>query len=240
MRPEIYGWQHLTFEAIFIIFLLVSLFYIKRFVDEKYYVYIIKIFAVVNLFFAILCRFSIFNFQLDIRILPDSFCSVSSFLTAFCLLFSKKDSKILQFALFAGVIGGVVTNAYPEFVPNHEVFFNIETISSLLFHSGMVYLFIMTITLGYFKPTMKKWGAFPCGLYFYFLWGGLSNTYIGQVNAMYLNEPLMQGTIFNCYVTGVMLVIVYTTFIYVYEKIDARYEVKVTQQLSNYHTNIEN
>lgn len=78
--------------------------------SEKAKVLVIKITAGVLLLATTLSRFIYHDWTPSfVDFLPNSFCSTMGFVLPLFILFCKKDSKTLYFAVFTGFMGGIIT-----------------------------------------------------------------------------------------------------------------------------------
>ena len=190
MNPEVFGWQHLTYIAIFVVLAVVSLVLIKKFVkDEKVLTIIIKSVAGA-LFLAILWnRISIaIKNSNALYLIPDTFCGLSSTIS------------------YLGGVGGLISIIYPDFLSQNPSFFYSPTISGLLHHTIMFYLVILMLLTKWFVPTLKKWAWLPLGLCCVMTYGLFLMSALGFSGAMNITYPLLKGTIFSWWFTGILLI----------------------------------
>lgn len=208
MNPEVFGWQHLTYIAIFVVLAVVSLVLIKKFVkDEKVLTIIIKSVAGA-LFLAILWnRISIaIKNSNALYLIPDTFCGLSSTLLSLSVLIGKRNCGFLHFISYLGGVGGLITIIYPDFLSQNPSFFYSPTISGLLHHTIMFYLVILMLLTKWFVPTLKKWAWLPLGLCCVMTYGLFLMSALGFGGAMNITKPLLEGTIFSWWFTGILLI----------------------------------
>ena len=207
MNPEVFGWQHLTYIAIFVVLAVVSLVLIKKFVkDEKVLTIIIKSVAGA-LFLAILWnRISIaIKNSNALNLIPDTFCGLSSTLLSLSVLIGKRNCGFLHFISYLGGVGGLITIIYPDFLGQNPSFFYSATISGLLHHTIMFYLVVLMLLTKWFVPTLKKWAWLPLGLTCVMTYGLFLMSALGFDGAMNITKPLLEGTIFSWWFTGILL-----------------------------------
>ena len=133
------------------------------------------------------------------------------------ILIFKPSTKIFQYAMFAGMIGGLLTFIYPDFLVYFDNIFNIHPFTGLLYHTLMLFQFLLCIISGYFVPTFKNWSSLLIGLSFMVVFAVFGNSVLGQSNNMYLNAPLLSGTNLTWYVVGILFLLLYTIILQVYE-----------------------
>ena len=115
------------------------------------------------------------------------------------------------------MIGGLLTFIYPDFLVYFDNIFNIHPFTGLLYHTLMLFQFLLCIISGYFVPTFKNWSSLLIGLSFMVVFAVFGNSVLGQSNNMYLNAPLLSGTNLTWYVVGILFLLLYTIILQVYE-----------------------
>lgn len=208
MAPEIFGWQHLTYLAVFIILAITSYILILKFVkDEKILNIIIKCVAGALLLAVCWNRICVALKNNDpIYLIPDSICGTSSFILSISVLVSKRNAGVLHYISYAAFIGGLATIIYPDFIGQDISFFYPATISGLLHHTLMVYLVVLMLLTKWFVPTLKKWAWLPLGLCCVMTYGLFLMSALGFSGAMNITKPLLEGTIFSWWFTGILLI----------------------------------
>ncbi len=188
---------------------------------ERSKITVIKVTAGISLLSTILSRF-IYNDWTPslIDFLPNSFCSTMGFVMPLFVLFCKKDSKNLYFALFSGFIGGVLTLFSGDNVGQERVQ---NTFISFLYHGLMITLAILCFAVKYSKPSLDKVPRVFIGLSVMVVYGVFSNQVLGYSNNMYLNAPLLEGTPFTWWVTGILMIIIAIVTSLIYEAITLKW-----------------
>lgn len=115
------------------------------------------------------------------------------------------------------MIGGLLTFIYPDFLVYFDNIFNIHPFTGLLYHTLMLFQFLLCIISGYFVPTFKNWSSLLIGLSFMVVFAVFGNSVLGQSNNIYLNAPLLSGTNLTWYVVGILFLLLYTIILQVYE-----------------------
>lgn len=218
---EIYGIEHILYLVISIILMIGVIVLTKFFVPKEKVFIVMKVLAGIGLILIIINRIVVAksrngDFQ---SFLPDTYCSMMGFILPIVVLLFKPNTKIFQFAIFAGMIGGLLTLFYPDFLVYFDNIFNIHPFTGLLYHTNMFFMFLVAIICGYHKPTFKNWSSLPIGLAFLVVFGVFGNNVIGQTNNMYLNAPLINGTIFSWWFVGILFIILYTIILQIYEMV---------------------
>ena len=208
MYPKVFGWQHLTYLAIFLVLAVVGTYCILKFVkNEKTLTIVIKSIAGALLLAILWNRICItINNGNWIYMIPNSFCGLSSLLLSISVLVGKKDNWFFHFICYLGFIGGLITLIYPDFLGQNQSFLYPATISGLLHHTIMFYLVLIMVITKYFVPTLKKWYYLPLGLACVMTYGLFLLDAVGHTSAMNITTPLLEGTILTWWFTGIMVV----------------------------------
>ena len=216
---EIFCLEHILFMVVLAIIMGLAIFLIVKFVSKDKMFIPIKICAGIGLILIIINRIVVAKSRSStfIDFLPDTYCSMMGFILPLVVLIFKPNTKIFQFAMFAGMIGGLLTFIYPDFIVYFDSMFNIHPFTGYLYHVFMLFVFLLAIISKYFVPTFKKWLSLPIGLAFMVVVGAFGNSALNQTNNMYLNAPLIDGTIFTWYTVGILFLVLYTLIIQIYE-----------------------
>lgn len=207
MAPKLYGWQHLTYLAIFLV-VLVSLILVAHFVckTQKAKTILIKSVAGVLLVLILINRFSI-AFMREHNasfIVPDSYCGATSLLLAIWVLAAKPNNKAFHFFWYVGLFGGLATMLMPDFLGQANSFLYLPTISGMLHHSVLLALCILMRQTGWIKPSLKNWYCFPAGVACYTLFGLFAMDIFKWEKAMYINSAILAGTPLNWWFIGIV------------------------------------
>lgn len=95
-----------------------------------------------------------------LNIFPETFCSVSAFVFSIAVLFFKKDNFLMHGIIHMVILGALETCVYPSFL-NDQGLWEVGTITSLLYHTCMLFLALLVIITKYVKLTIKKWYVQP-------------------------------------------------------------------------------
>lgn len=204
MNPEIFGWQHLIILFVSIALMVSSIIVMCKYVhEEKTKVLILKIVAGVLLVSIITNRLSIV-FKYDTpewnRLIPDSFCGMSSLVLSLAVLLGKKDNDVLHFVWFMALLGGGLTMFYPDFIGQASSVFYLPTISGILHHTIAVYLVLLILIFKHMTITYKKWYCTLFGFTCYITIGACEITALGLADAFYIHKPVLSGTPLNVWV----------------------------------------
>ena len=218
---SIFGKEHILYCVIAFILMISSVVIIAKFVPKNKVCIPIKIVAAITLILIIINRIVVAKSRdgtwLDF--LPDTFCSMMGFFLPIVVLCFKPTTKMFHFAIFSGMIGGFLTLMYPDFFVYFDNFWNIHPFTGILYHTGMFYLFLLSICTGYFQPTFRNWIALPLGLSCMVVVGEFGNSVLKQANNMYLNNPLIENTIFSWWFVGILFIGLVTLIIQIYEMV---------------------
>lgn len=216
--PKIYGIEHILYLLFFAILFTVTLIYISKIKDEKKIIKIVRCVGIILLVAILSNRIAIASYENNwMKLIPDTFCGTSSLMFALLVIFGKKDNIGLHCVSYIGVLGGLLTVFYPDFIGQAESIFHLRTITGLVHHTIMVYLFVLIIITGYFKPTYKKWYAIILGGSLYVTYGLFLINALGFTNAMYINSPILEGTGLYWYVLGPLFILIYGIFQIIWE-----------------------
>lgn len=221
-NPKVFGISHILYLLVSIVIgVLLILFVKKRVKTERGLNLTIKILGGLLLVSLLANRFSV-SIQSDgfKYFLPASYCGLSSIALGLISIFMKKDNKLLHTVGYTGLLGGIMTLIYPDFIGQGSTIFYPMTITGLLHHTITVYIVVLMLMTGYIKPDLKKWHILPIGLSFYVMYGVFLVHVIGYEDSMYIVKPILDGTIFYWYVIGIIFLIAHFLFLYVWEKLD--------------------
>ncbi len=214
MQPKLYGYQHILFLTVFFAVLILSVILVRKNAKSDRAVRaVLRCVGVVHLAATIWSRVSMTLWLNDwMSLLPDSFCSLSSLLMPLCLLlFLKKDSGYLHFIWYFSIFGGLITIFYPDFIGQDASFFFQPTISGLCHHAMLVYSSVMLVATNYFTPTLKKGQCLPLGGACVMTYGIFLLTALGEEDALHIETPLIEGSVFYWYVVAaIALAVSYT------------------------------
>jgi hypothetical protein len=231
MAPKVFGWQHIVYLLFFIALGVGSIVFIKLKVkDEKKLSYIIK--GVGAVLFCLVAWNRILHAMHYglVWLIPNTFCGLTSVLFGLAAIFLKKDNISFHFFIYMSLWGCTMAVVYPSFIGQSDSFLYPLTISGLLHHTVSLYLAILMIVTGYFKPTIHKFYAFPIGMAFYMSFGVFLMDCFGYEKAMNINEPLVDGTIFTWYFVGFLICIVTAAILFVLDYIKKKKANKLTDE----------
>lgn len=208
MAPKIYGIEHILYLIICITLMVLGFFLIKKYINtEKKLSWLIR-FLGLGLFIAIIWNRTSINIGREsffASFLPGSFCGATSLFLAIAAMSLKKNHAIFHCLVYVGLLGGLITIFYPDFIGQSDSFFYPMTISGLAHHTVMVFLTIVMIFTGYVKPDFKKWYYLFLGLAMYMCYGLFLITVLNYSDAMHIFTPLLGGTPLNWIVLGLIL-----------------------------------
>ncbi len=154
--------------------------------------------------------------------IPNTFCGITSLSLAIVGLFAKKDAGIWHWITYCGLLGGFLTMLYPDFIGQAQSIFYPLTITGLMHHTVMFFLCVTVIATGYMRPSLKKWAWLPLGLSLMMCFGVFLITALHFGDAMYIYEPLIEGTIFTWWFTGIIFLILHLGALLVIEYVRLR------------------
>ena len=199
--PKVFGWQHLTFLAIFLVLGTVSLILAKVFLKErKGQVIFIKVLAGITLISVILNRIFVAIHHSNIASLfPYTICSLTSFALSLVTIFGKENNNAYQALWYIGFVGGLSTLLYPDFIEQNISIFYPATITGLLHHGFCFLLTIALLLFNWFRPNLKKCYYFPMIFSGYITIGTFAQHVLKINGSMLITKPILNGTPINCW-----------------------------------------
>ncbi len=131
--PKVFGWQHLTYLAVFIVIAIILTFFILKYAKaEKMLALIMKIIGGL-LFICIVWNRTtlVMKYNSAWFLIPDTFCGISSLILSLALLIGKRNNFVFHFICYLGFIGGLIVLVYPDFIGQASSIFYPATISGL-------------------------------------------------------------------------------------------------------------
>ncbi|HOP56869.1 MAG TPA: YwaF family protein [Bacillota bacterium] len=225
--PHIYGPEHIIYLFVVIVLMGMGFFLINRHVKtEKQLALAIRLIGGLLLIMIIWNRLSIailrdgFN-----ELLPGSYCGTSSLVLALAAIFLKKDHPVFHCVAYIGLLGGLATLAYPDFIGQADSIFYPMTISGLAHHTVMVFLVVVMLTTGYLKPMFLKWHYAVLGLALYLVYGLFLIKVLGYGEAMCINRPLLDDTNLYCFQLGAIYLPVHAAFLAIWNLVGKKYRI---------------
>ena len=217
-----FGAPHLLIIALWVLVTFLLILFTWLFAKtEKSKVIVIKVTAGVVLLATSLSRFIYHNWKPSlIDFLPNTFCSTMGFILPLFILFCKKDSKNLYFAVFSAFMGGVITVLSGDGIGQLRVE---NTLISYFYHGLMASLSMLCVAVNYSKPTLNKMTRLSSGLCVMVVYGIFTNQKFGYSNNMFLNSPLIDGTIFEWWFVGILFILIAITIAIIFEAITMKW-----------------
>ena len=215
-----FGKLHLIYLAISTI-LLISLFilFIKNKNEER--ARRIRFCLGVTLFLLVIvnrCSSVFYNHIFDVpvdkpkpvHILPNTWCSTNALILSIYLMFDIKHHSI-AFPIFLGLYGGLIASIIPTYL-NKQPFFELDTITSLIFHNVMILACLTLICTCYYKPKKLDFLYFLLGMVFLECVGYVQIKFLGYKEAMQIHQPFFPSNPVAAILTGPEVIIVAATF----------------------------
>lgn len=226
MYPVLYGKEHIIYLVVCLIVSLAVCIGSAKFVkNETTQNRIIK-FAGLLLFLTIFCNRLVLVFCKEtvdwLKLIPDSFCSASSYLLSLALLFGKRDNDILHFVWLPSLAGGVITTFYPDFIADYPSFMHPSTFLGILHHTMSSVIVILLLMFRYMTITYKKWYCMMIGFGFYLALGTFLIHACHYENPYYMLAPAIPGTPLTVWVIAPIYLSVYALILYCIERVRKR------------------
>ena len=210
---KLYGWQHITFLAIFIAAFAGSLVFIKLKVkSERAIDFTVKGLGWALLALVVFNRIAIsFHRETALGLIPDSFCGVGSLGLAICCIAFKRSALPYHVFVYCMLFGGGIATFYPDFLGQEfhgeaTSFLYPATISGIMHHSLAFYIAVLLLVTGHFKPSVKKTYALPIAICFELAYGLFLMEVINFETAMYIGTRIIPNTFIGWFVVYPALV----------------------------------
>ena len=238
MNPQVFGWEHLTYLAVFIVLAVVSLVLIKIYAkSEKAIFIIVKVVAGILLCLILWNRICICISNNNWSyLIPNTFCGMSSLVLSLACLIGKKNNEVMHFVCHVALFGDILTLAYPDFIGQNPSLFYPNTISGLLHHTVGLYLCVLLLMTKYFVPNYKKWPNLVIGFMAYITIGAFQMSVFGYNSAFYINDPILSGTPLTVWIIAPVLAVGYALFFICYEPIKKKIAEKKLATSKNIET----
>ena len=162
-----------------------------------------------------------------LKLIPDSFCSSSSYLLSLSLLFGKRDTPILHFVWLPTLAGGLVATFYPDFLGDYPSFMHPSTFLGLLHHTMSAVIVILLFLFRYFTITYQKWYYMVGGVVFDLLLGTFLIFVCDYANPFYMCGPALPNTIFTVWVIAPIYFTVYALILWAVEHLRKRTKLPI-------------
>ena len=230
---KIWGWEHIVYLVVFFTLATIGLICAKKFAKtERSQNIVIKIMGVI-LFL------SIFASRLSITLcgsnpkwhhmLPNQFCGMSSLVLSLAVIFGKKNNNVYHFVWFLALLGGTITMAYPDFLPQNPSFFYPPTITGMLHHSLAIVMVIMLLMFNQIEITYKKWYCTLFGFTSYFTFGAFLIGALGYGDAFHIKRPILSGTPLNAWVMAPIYIVLYGVIVLIVELVRRKKNLSAKQ-----------
>ncbi len=226
MGLKVFGWQHIVFLVVFVSIAVAGLICAKKFAkSEKAQTIVVKVLAGILLASIVANRISISlktgTFEW-VKLIPDSFCGMSSLVLSLAVLCGKPDNAVLHFVWFIALLGGAITMVYPDFLGQASSIFYIPTITGLLHHSMAVVVVVSLFLFNQINVTYKKWFYSAIGFAFYMTTGAFLIGALGASDAFHILTPMLSGTPLTAWVLGPIYAAVYALVLLGFELVRKR------------------
>ncbi len=219
--PKVFEIEHILYLVITLLILTaLGIFLKKNIKEEKDIEKMFRILGFFGLLFIIISRISIsIDRHNAIFLIPDSFCSMTSFLVSIGLLFLKKDNVLLQITWLLALVGNILSLIIPDYLADGPTIFFIPTITALIHHSFTLFEIIMVFIFKYITLTIKKaWTQLF--LVLIYLGTGLILVYLIKLpDAFFINKPAVVNTPLRIWLMIPIYITVYFTIILIIELI---------------------
>ncbi len=234
--PQIYGIEHILYLLVNVFLFVALLYYVNHHIKTPRQLdRFVRIFGVILLIAISWNRYSVASLRSGFgALLPGTFCGASSLALALSSIFLKRNHPVFHSVAYTALLGGLLTIFYPDFIGQSDSIFYPMTISGLIHHSLSVILVVIMLLKGYLLPELKKWYYLPLGLTVYMCYGLFLITMLGYGDAMYIHEPILEGTPLNWFVLGMIFLPVHALFLWGWRAIDqvvkSRWAIPVLNQ----------
>ena len=120
---------------------------------------------------------------------PNSWCSVASITLSFFLIFDIKHHFIC-FPIWLSLFGGIMATIMPTYL-NEQPYFELDTITSLLFHSIIIFSSLFLLVTKEYMPKPFDFLEFTLGMLIITCVGYIEKIEFNYEFAMQVNEPFI-------------------------------------------------
>lgn len=221
MPAQLFGIEHILYIILSTVLGSVTLLCAKKFAKtERSQEVFLRILAAF-LFVAIMTNRLSQVFRYDdaqwYRIIPDSYCGMTSLVLSLSVLLGKKDNGGIHFTWLLGIFGGISTVIYATFVGQGPTIFYLPTISGLLHHSLSAMTVVAVLMFGYIDITYKKWHYTLFALTSYITVGAFLMQMFDMSDAFHIAEPLLPNTPLTVWVMAPMYAVAYALILLIAE-----------------------
>ena len=199
--PTLYGPEHITYLAVSILSAVLFLILSFRLAHSEAAQNRIVRIAALLLFAVIFFNRVVLVFVGDspdwLKLIPDSFCSASSYLLSLSLIFGKRDNGILHFVWLPSLAGGLIATFYPDFIADYPSFLHPSTFLGILHHTLSAAIVILLLLFRYLHVTHRKWYYMLIGFASYLSLGSFLIFICKYEDAFYMLSPALPGTFLN-------------------------------------------
>ena len=221
MAPQLFGIEHILYLIISTVVSSAALLLAKKYAKtEKAQMIFLKSLAFLLLAASMTNRLSqVFRYETTrwYLIIPDSFCGMTSLVTALAVLFGKRNNNVYHFVWLLGLFGGISTTIYASYVDQDISFFYIPTISGLLHHSLCAIVIVALLMFGQIDITYKKWYCTFFGFTTYLTLGAFMMQTFNMSDAYHIAEPLISDTPLTAWVMAPMYAAGYALVLWIVE-----------------------
>ncbi len=137
---------------------------------------------------------------------PNSWCSVASLTISICLMLNVKH-RLICFPIWLAIFGGIMASILPTYL-NEQPHTELDTITSLLFHSIMVYSAFFLLISKEYKPQKYDFLEFTLGMLIISCIGIIQKIDLHYEYAMQIDEPFYNSTKLLCILTSNWIIII--------------------------------
>lgn len=213
MNPQLFHIEHISYIVITTVLACTLLILVKKFVKNEKHIQIILKCLAVGLLLSILTNRVCNSFDngkfLWFKLIPDSYCGMTSLILSLSILIGKKNNPVYHFVWLSGLFGGIATVIYPLFITYHSSFFHPITLSGLLHHSFTGTLIVALLLFKQIEITYKKWYYVILGFTCYITLGAFLMSVFNVSDAYHIVEPLLPDSPFTVWGMGPIYVVVH-------------------------------
>lgn len=226
MNPQVFGKEHLIYIAVSLLVAAMTIILSWRYSrTEKARTITIKCAAGILFLIIFINRLVLVFEHGDVdwtEMIPDSFCSASSYVLSLALLLGKKNNNILHFIWLVALAGGTITTFYPNFIDQHPSFMYPPTILGMMHHTWSAIVVVLMFMFGYLTLTYKKWYCTLFGFTSYLSLGAFLMCVFDYGNPFFMTGPALDGTPFTVWVIAPIYIAVYALILLIVELVRRR------------------
>jgi len=155
------------------------------------------------------------------NLMPFSYCALASLLLAVLAVICRKSREhgVFHCIVYLAFVGGLAVTIFPGMVLGNgdSTIFATRTFSGLVYHSLAMFMALVLVVTGVFRPDWRKWWCLLLGLCAFITFGLFQIHVFNMADSMYINIDIVNGM--KWYFAGPTMMAIFFTLALCYEYI---------------------